>query len=155
MRTQNCLAYLFGAVGVVLAAASWTDNLSPFFGWSGVVVSVVAVLILLAPQTIQLEEPTGVPVAPTGVWVKPDTLLEPGSRILAFSQGQWWRARVIALEDGNERVRINFVGWDPRWEESHRRSQLQLDEDIDPPPEQPAEWPQPPVPTSDPRFQRK
>src|SRR5207247_3573610 len=68
----------------------------------------------------------------------PDTPLEPGSRVLACSQGLWRRARVIALEN-DDRVRLNYVGWDPSWEESHRRSQLQLDADLPPPAEKPPE----------------
>ncbi|MCI0680847.1 MAG: hypothetical protein L0Y71_01985 [Gemmataceae bacterium] len=148
------LAQLAGAIGVVLAAASWTGYLSPLLGWTGVVIAVVCAIFLLAPQPVRLESPAGVPVAPTGVWVQPDTPLEPGSLVLACSQGHWWRARVLALED-RDRVRVNFVGWDPRWEESHRRSQLQLDEDLAPLPELPAEPSQPPVPASDPRIQRK
>ena len=155
MRVHNYLVQFACTIGVFLVAASWTENLSPIFGWTGLVIAVVGAVILYAPRRDHLESTDGVPVAPTGIWVQPHTPLEAGSRVLAFSQGQWWRARVIALEAHEERVRINFIGWDPRYEESHRRSQLQLDEDLDPPPDPPADWPQPPALGSDTNIQRK
>ena len=70
--------------------------------------------------------PAGLPVEPSGVPVEPETPLEIGSTVLAFSQGQWWRAEVIGLE-GEERVRIHFPGWDPSWDETVPRSDLQVD----------------------------
>jgi hypothetical protein len=68
----------------------------------------------------------GLPAEPSGIPVEPETPLEVGATVLAFSQGRWWRAEVIALE-GGERVRIHYPGWDPTWDESVPRSELQVD----------------------------
>ncbi|MCI0638374.1 MAG: hypothetical protein L0Y70_04825 [Gemmataceae bacterium] len=121
-------------VGTGLIVLSWMRAVSPTTGWIGFAIAGVGFVFTWAPrgQTIEGIYPTspqGNPVEPTGIWVTPETVLEPGTRVLAQSQGQWWRARVIAVEpDG--RVRVNYVGWDPNLEESHRRSQLQLDADV-------------------------
>ena len=48
----------------------------------------------------------GFPVEPSGVLVEPETPLEVGSTVLAFSQGHWWHAEVIALE-GEEHGRLH------------------------------------------------
>jgi hypothetical protein len=67
----------------------------------------------------------GFPVEPTGIPVEPETPLEVGSTVLAFSQGRWWRAEVTALE--GEHVRLRYPGWDQFWDESKPRSELQVD----------------------------
>src|SRR4051794_23526581 len=64
------------------------------------------------------------PVDASGVWVGPDTRLGVGSAVLCRDAGSWWRAEVIALE-GDERVRIHFVGWEPMWDRSVSRGELQ------------------------------
>jgi hypothetical protein len=141
LRQIASAAWVFGTILIVL---SWTGTVSPTVGWAGFAVALIAAVITWVPQSapqqqiLYPESAEGAPVAPTDIWVQTDTPLEPGSRVLAFSQGQWWRARVIAVE-GEDRVRVNFVGWDPRWEESHRRSQLQLDADLPPLAEKPPE----------------
>ena len=143
--------------GTILIVASWTGTVSATVGWIGFVIALAGAAVTWIPQSqqqrIYAESPEASPVAATGIWAQPGTPLEPGSRVLAFSQGQWWRARVIAL-DGEDRVRVNFIGWDPKWEESHRRSQLQLDADFDPAPEKPAARPKPDACEPDPRFER-
>jgi hypothetical protein len=68
----------------------------------------------------------GFPVDPTGIPVEPETPLDVGSTVLAFSQGRWWRAEVIALE-GDEHVRLHYPGWDRAWDESKPRTELQVD----------------------------
>jgi hypothetical protein len=68
----------------------------------------------------------GFPVEPSGIPIDPETRLEVGSTVLAFSQGRWWRAEVIALE-GEEHVRLHFPGWDSIWDESSPRTALQVD----------------------------
>lgn len=68
----------------------------------------------------------GYPVSPSGVWVDEDTPLEPGSRVLAFWQGYWWRAEVVSLRAGG-RVMVRYRGWDRAWDEVHKRTQLQFD----------------------------
>ena len=68
----------------------------------------------------------GLPVEPSGVPVEIETHLEAGLTVLAFSHGRWWRAEVTALE-GEDHVRIHYPGWDPIWDASMRRSDLQVD----------------------------
>jgi hypothetical protein len=68
----------------------------------------------------------GFPVEASGIPVEPETQLEVGSTVLAFSQGRWWRAEVTALE-GEEQVRLHYPGWDSFWDESRPRSELQVD----------------------------
>ena len=68
----------------------------------------------------------GFPVEPSGVPIEPETRLEVGSTVLAFSQGRWWRAEVIDVE-GEEHVHLHFPGWDSIWDESMPRTALQVD----------------------------
>ena len=68
----------------------------------------------------------GFPVEPSGIPVELQTPLEAGSTVLAFSQGRWWRAEVIALED-EEHVRLHYPGWDRAWDETKPRIELQVD----------------------------
>jgi hypothetical protein len=68
----------------------------------------------------------GMPVQPSGLPVGPDTPLEVGAAVLANWRGVWWRAQVVALEPG-DLVRIHYVGWDSRWDETVPRSSLLLD----------------------------
>jgi hypothetical protein len=65
-------------------------------------------------------------VAPSGITIGPTTPLKVGATVLAPDQGRWWRAEVVALEDGG-RVRVHFRGWDPTWDRSVSRDQLQVD----------------------------
>jgi hypothetical protein len=147
MRTLYKIGFAGWLLGTGLIVLSWVGIVPPMVGWTGFAISLVAAMFTWMPnvqpdqQFLTPQSQEAVPVAPTNLWVQADTPLEPGSRVLAFSQGNWRRARVIALE-GNDRVRVNYFGWDPKWEESHRRSQLQLDEDFDPaPPQRPTEPP--------------
>jgi hypothetical protein len=78
------------------------------------------------PRRAMPRSAAGFPVEPSGVPVEPETHLEAGWTVLAFSQGRWWRAEVIALERG-ERVRIHYIGWDPTWDETVPQSELQVD----------------------------
>jgi hypothetical protein len=68
----------------------------------------------------------GFPVEASGITVEPETHLEVGSTVLAFSQGRWWRAEVTAL-DGEEHVRLHYPGWDSFWDERKPRMELQVD----------------------------
>jgi hypothetical protein len=67
----------------------------------------------------------GYPVEPSGITVEPETPLEVGSIVLAYSQGRWWRAEVVALE-GDDDVRIHFPGWDSKWDVTVPRNELQV-----------------------------
>ena len=71
------------------------------------------------------ESSEGHPVEPSGIKVEPETNLEVGSIVLSYSQGRWWRAEVVALEE-NEMVRIHFPGWDEKWDASVPRGELQV-----------------------------
>jgi hypothetical protein len=68
----------------------------------------------------------GFPVEPSGIPIQPETPLEVGSTVLAYSQGRWWRAEVVGLEP-DDQVRIRYPGWDSKWDETARRSELQVD----------------------------
>ncbi|MCI0380555.1 MAG: hypothetical protein L0215_23455 [Gemmataceae bacterium] len=128
------IGWCFWVVGTGLIVLSWINAVSPTAGWVGFAIAGVGFVFTYVPRDRHFEgiyptTPEGNPVEPTGIWVTPETRLEPGTRVLAHSQGHWWRARVIAIES-DDRVRVNYFGWDPNWEESHRRSQLQLDVDV-------------------------
>jgi hypothetical protein len=78
-------------------------------------------------QSVRMpQSAAGYSVDPSGIPVEPETHLERGSTVLAFSHGRWWRAEVIALE-GDEWVRVHYPGWDRAWDTSVRRSELQMD----------------------------
>lgn len=120
-------AWLLWIVGTVLILLSWTSAVSPTVGWAGFAVALVGVaLSWVSNRAFYPLPPEQKPVSPSGVAVGPDTPLEQGSRVLAYSQGYWWRARVVAIEDG-EMVRVDFPGWDPSWQVRVPRSQLQVD----------------------------
>jgi hypothetical protein len=55
-----------------------------------------------------------------------EALYLPDSKVLAFEQDRWWRAEVVELQPG-DMVRIHFPGWDPRWDRSVAKNELQLD----------------------------
>jgi hypothetical protein len=81
----------------------------------------------VAPKHVEFPiSSEGNPVAPSGIPVTPETDLEVGSPVLAYEQGLWWRAEVIAVEP-NDMVRIHFPGWDNKWDWSVPRSTLQVD----------------------------
>ena len=126
------IAWLLWIVGTGLIILSWVSVVSASIGWAGFAIAGVGTLLSYLPRgrgnSVYPNSPEGNPVSPTGIWVTPETPLAAGSKVLAQSQGHWWRARVIAIES-DDRVRVNYFGWDPNWVESHRRSQLQLDED--------------------------
>lgn len=68
----------------------------------------------------------GYPVEPSGVPVQPDTPLQVGDTILAPAQGRWWQALIIAIES-EDRLRIHYLGWPTKWDESLPRATLQVD----------------------------
>lgn len=70
----------------------------------------------------------GYPVQPTGIPVTAETLLEIGMTVLAYSQGYWWRATVLALED-RDHVHIRYQGWEPKREAIVTRTVLQMKPD--------------------------
>jgi hypothetical protein len=78
------------------------------------------------PSSLPPLLPVALPVEPSGIAVDADTPLEVGSRVLADWNGIWWRAQVIGLESGG-RVRVHYLGWEDRWDETVPRSRLQVD----------------------------
>jgi hypothetical protein len=78
------------------------------------------------PFFVEPHSVEGHPVEPSGISIQPETVLETGTTVLAFSQGRWWRAEVVRLE-GDDLVHVHFPGWDAIWDESFPRSDLQVD----------------------------
>jgi len=74
------------------------------------------------------DSPAGYPVVPSNIPVDSDTPLKKGMTVLSFSQGRWWRAEIVAIEP-DEYVKIHFPGWDPKWDISIHRDELQVDND--------------------------
>jgi hypothetical protein len=70
--------------------------------------------------------PQGEPVDPSGVHMQPETPLEIGTTVLAFSQGRWWRAEVVGLA-GDDQVRLHFPGWDNDFDVTLAKTELQVD----------------------------
>jgi hypothetical protein len=83
----------------------------------------------LAPTMPMFESPQsseGFPIEPSGVHYDPETPLEVGTIVLAYSQSRWWRAEVVALE-GDDQVRIHYPGWDEKWDATVPKTELQVD----------------------------
>jgi hypothetical protein len=79
---------------------------------SGIVYAARTLASAIAGERRSLAAPlsaAGFPVDRTGIPVNPETRLEPGSAVLAFSHGRWWRAEVTALE-GEDLARIHYAG---------------------------------------------
>jgi hypothetical protein len=55
-------------------------------------------------------------------------LLEPGTPVLAYSQGRWWRATIIRVEESGEVV-LRYPGWEEGCVERVPRRLLQVDPD--------------------------
>jgi len=130
MRVRQ-FAWLLWIAGTVLIALSWVNAVSAQVGWIGFLVAMVGVVVSYIPQqedrSLYPLTQEGFPVEPSGVPLPDDMPLEPGSSVLAFSQGKWWRATVIAA--GEKEVLVNYLGWDPRWQEHVPRQRLQVDPD--------------------------
>ena len=122
--------YRFGSVlwiiGTVLIVLSWIRAASAAVGWAGFVVSLVGVAISWFATREKALPPELRPASPSGVAVDQHTNLEPGSSVLVHSNEHWWRARIIAIEDG-EMVRVGLRYWDPSVQLRVPRSQLQMD----------------------------
>jgi hypothetical protein len=54
--------------------------------------------------------------------------LEPGTPVLACSEGRWWKAIVIKVEESGEVV-LRYPGWEERWVGRVARRLLQVDPD--------------------------
>ena len=83
--------------------------------------SVAEMPMFVAPQSSE-----GFPVEPSGIQMEPETPLDIGSIVLSYSQGRWWRAEVVGLED-DDCVRIHFPGWDSTWDVTVPKTELQVD----------------------------
>ncbi len=67
----------------------------------------------------------GMPVEPSGIPLRLETPPKPGATVLSFSQGRWWRAEVVSVQD--DLVKIHYPGWDSKWDVSVRLTELQVD----------------------------
>jgi hypothetical protein len=67
----------------------------------------------------------GNPVEPSGIPMQPETPLDVGAIVLSCSHGQWWRAEVVGLEDG-DMVRIHYPGWESHWDATVQKTELQV-----------------------------
>jgi hypothetical protein len=120
-------AWLLWLGGTIVILLSWVDAVSPTVGWAGFAVTLAGcALSWIASQPPYPVSPEQKPVSPSGVSIGTDTALEKGAAVLAYSQGYWWRARVVALEE-NSFVRIEFPGWDPSMQMRVPQDQLQVD----------------------------
>ncbi len=78
------------------------------------------------PEFESPQNSEGFPVEPSGVQFEPETPLEVGTTVLSYSQGRWWRAEVLALEE-NDMVVIHYPGWDSKWDVAVPKTELQVD----------------------------
>jgi hypothetical protein len=65
------------------------------------------------------------PVQQDGYPVGPDTPLEQGMQVLCDWNGALWTAEIVEIE-GDDEIRIHYLGWDNQWDETVPRSRLQL-----------------------------
>jgi hypothetical protein len=104
---------------------------TPTVGWIGFVVGGVGALISWIPATVDRSQypltQEGLPVEQSGEPLLPDMALEPGTPLLAYSRGQWWRATVV-MPQGDGAV-VRFPGWDESRVEYIPRRMLQIDPD--------------------------
>jgi hypothetical protein len=142
LETRGSRLFLVGtSVPVQPAVTEWTDGVRRAIAWDAVDDYLLfdspddyygccqAAQSAEMPATVPMfEEPAsseGIPVEPSGIAIEPETPLDVGSVVLSYSQGRWWRAEVVALEE-NEMVRIHFPGWDEKWDASVPRGELQV-----------------------------
>lgn len=150
------ICWVLWLAGTALIVMNWVGVVSPTVGWIGFGISGLAALVTYLPQrqdrTAYPLTQEGFPVEPSGVPVPPDLPLEPGTPLLALSEGRWWRATVIAVEaDG--KVLVGFPGWNPSRRQRLHRKNLQIDPDPNRAPLRlpPEGWLDRRVETSDPR----
>ena len=126
------VAWYAWLAGTALIVGSWAGLVSPTAGWAGFAVSGVAALITWLPgRADRSQYPLtweGLPVEPSGVPVPHDMELASGTPLLAHSQGQWWRATVVSVEEDGDVV-VTFPGWDASWTQRLPRKSLQVDPD--------------------------
>ena len=142
LETRGGRLFLVGiSVPAQPAVTEWTDGVRRAIAWD----AVDDYLLFDSPDDYyarcqaapQSQEPApatlfeapkgseGFPVEPSGIAVEPETPLEVGSIVLSYSQGRWWRAEVVAIEE-NDMVRVHFPGWDEKWDVSVPRGELQV-----------------------------
>jgi hypothetical protein len=126
------MCWVVWAGGMVFIVMSWLGIVPNEVGWLGFAICLVAAAASYLPQK---QDPSqypltreGLPVEPSDIPVTPETPLAPGTPLLAYSQGKWWRATVVAVEpDGL--VLVAFPGWDPHLRDRFPRKLLQIDPD--------------------------
>jgi hypothetical protein len=126
------VAWSLWCVGTALIVLSWMHAVPHVIGWLGFAISMIGVVISYIPQrhdsSVYPLTQEGLPVEPSDSPVPADLHLEPGTPVLAFSQGKWWRATVITVE-ADDQVVVNYPGWDSSWVQRISRKQLQIDPD--------------------------
>lgn len=121
------LAWSLWIVGTILILLSWTNSVTPEVGWTGFVMALIGALLSWMPNHSQRAlSPEQKPVPPSGIQINRDTPLEVGTRVLIYLQGNWWCARIVAIEDA-EMVRVELPAWDPGLQYRVPRTHLQLD----------------------------
>lgn len=127
------VTWILWLAGTALIVGSWVNVVPPEVGWLGFAVAGGAYLIsLVAPGQVDRSRlpltQEGLPVEPSGTPIPQDMMLVPGSPVLVNSQGRWWRATVIRVEENGEVV-LRFPGWDEKRVARVPRKQLQVDPD--------------------------
>jgi hypothetical protein len=118
------LASLILSAAIIYAA--WMIAEQGGAGYAGRRVAVSPVPVPVRTEVQVPASPEAQPVQPSGVAVGPDTPLKVGDIVLAPDQDRWWRADVLALEEGG-RVRVHYRGWPSTWDRTIARAQLQVD----------------------------
>jgi hypothetical protein len=126
------IAWVLWIAGTVLIVGSWTGEVSPTVGWIGFAIAGLGTLTSLAPKRVDKSlyplTQEGFPVEHSGAPIPPDMTLEPGTPLLANSQGQWWRATVMWVEEDGEAM-VTFPGLGTKFRGRFPRKLLQIDPD--------------------------
>jgi hypothetical protein len=118
--------WLGGAALLLLSALEVVGEVAGRVGFGLVILGVVLRRWNYNPELSYPQSNAGLPVEPSGVPVDDVTQLQLGATVLAYSQGRWWRAEVVAAEPP-DRALLHFPGWDRRWDDRYPRHLLQAD----------------------------
>jgi hypothetical protein len=146
LETRGDRLFIVGTgLAAQASAPEWTDGVRRSIAWDAVeeyllfdtpddyyarakLAPAMQAAAAAGTMTPMFEMPSGsegYPVEPSGIPMQPETPLEVGAIVLANSHGQWWRAEVVGLEDGDT-VRIHYPGWESHWDTSVPKTDLQV-----------------------------